>query len=146
MNLCNQPSRLTLIMGRLYLTVGRPFFGVNMGKYWTMSEEGREKIRQSKMGKKNPQYGLREEKNQHWKGDNVGYHGVHDWLTRQYGQPKKCESCLLDDENARYEWANTSGKYKRDRKDFMRLCKKCHNDYDGVNAWQNWKRAKGYKL
>lgn len=116
-----------------------------MGKFWTMSAEGREKIRQSKLGAKNPQYGLREEKNQHWMGDSVGYFGVHDWLTRQYGQPKECEQCLTTTAK-RFEWANISGEYKRERSDFKRLCKKCHNDFDEVNAWQNWKRAKGYPL
>lgn len=114
-----------------------------MGKYWDMSQEGREKIRRSKLGKKNPQFGLREEKSQHWKGDRVGYFGVHDWLTRQYGQPKFCEDCGTNDTDSRYEWANISGKYLRERQDFKRLCKKCHNNYDGVNAWQNFKRSKG---
>ena len=83
--------------------------GTKMGKHWTMSDEGREKIRQDKLGKKNPQYGLREEKNQHWKGESVGYYGIHDWMSRNYGQPKECEECGADDDNVRYEWANISG-------------------------------------
>lgn len=114
-----------------------------MGKHWSHTPETIEKIRKAKQGKNNPQYGLREEKSQHWKGDKVGYCGVHDWLTRQFGQPKNCEQCNTNDTNTRYEWANISGNYKRDRNDFKRLCKKCHNDFDQVNAWQNWKRSKG---
>jgi len=30
----------------------------------------------------------------------------------------------------RYEWANVSGKYRREREDFVRLCKKCHCKMD----------------
>lgn len=98
------------------------------------------------MGKKNPQYGKTDEKSMHWKGDEVGYFGVHDWLTKHYGQPKYCSNCGSKDKDKRYEWANISGQYKRTINDFVRLCKKCHNDYDQVNAWQNWKRSKGRAL
>ena len=72
----------------------------------------------------------------HWKGDEVGYYGLHDWVTRHQGQPVGCEECGTDDPVKRYEWANISGEYRRDRSDFRRLCKKCHNDLDGVNLWQ----------
>jgi len=78
-----------------------------------------------------------------WKGNKVGYHGLHCWLTRNYGQPKQCVVCGENRPNKRYEWANISKKYKRDITDWIRMCKKCHNDYDKVNAWQNKKRANG---
>jgi len=102
----------------------------------THSPEAREKMAESKRGERNPGYGKTEELSPNWKGDEVGYFGVHDWMTTHYGQPIGCDDCGTDDPVKRYEWANISGEYRRDRSDFRRLCKKCHNDFDGVNAWQ----------
>lgn len=102
----------------------------------THTPEAREKIRQAKLGAKNPMFGIKNEDHPSWKGDAVGYYGIHDWLTSNFGQPKQCELCGTDDPSKRYEWANLSGEYKRDRADFMRMCKKCHNNFDGVNVQQ----------
>jgi hypothetical protein len=71
-----------------------------------------------------------ETKHPRWKGDKVGYYGVHDWITKHYGQPKKCQECGLDDENRKYHWANISLNYIRDIKDWKRLCVSCHRKYD----------------
>lgn len=107
---------------------------------WNKGMKGRQPwhntsgLRPPVKGKKVP--ALAESNNPNWKGDNVGYSGVHHWMTRHHGKPKLCEHCGTT-EAKRYEWANISGQYKRRRDDFLRLCKKCHNDYDGVNAWQN---------
>ena len=65
-----------------------------------------------------------------WKGDRVGYYGVHDWITKHYGQPKKCENCGLNNLNKKYHWANLSGNHLRDIKDWKRLCVSCHRLYD----------------
>lgn len=67
-----------------------------------------------------------------WKGDDVGYHGVHDWIKSHWGKPEICEHC--DAKNLggkRHQWANISGEYKRDRSDWIRLCAKCHYRFDG---------------
>lgn len=85
--------------------------------------------------------GLREELNPGWKGDNVGYFALHAWLNRKYGRIRQCSLCGENNPNKRYEWSNISGKYKRDINDYIRLCKKCHNNKDGVNAWQNKMKA-----
>lgn len=69
------------------------------------------------------------EKNNKWKGDNVGYTGMHHWVSRHLGKPKKCEYCKSTKEN-KYEWANKSRDYKRDLSDWLRLCVKCHRKYD----------------
>lgn len=98
--------------------------------------ESRAKIAASKVGAKNHRYGKTEGQSRNWKGDAVGYYGVHDWMTSRYGQPKHCEECGSTDPRKRYEWANISGEYRRDRADFRRLCKRCHNIFDGVNAYQ----------
>lgn len=90
----------------------------------------------AKLGPSNPQFGKTGTTHRNWKADSVGYFGIHDWMTARYGQPVGCEICATDDPAKRYEWANISGEYHRDRADFMRLCKKCHNDLDGVNAYE----------
>lgn len=101
-----------------------------------MKLEARIRIAAAKRGEGNPQYGKTGDLSPQWKGDDVGYFGVHDWMTSRYGQPIGCEVCGTDDPEKRYEWANLSGEYRRDRDDFKRMCKKCHNDFDGVNAHQ----------
>lgn len=73
----------------------------------------------------------KEEKSPNWKGDNVQYDGLHDWVRRQLGKPSKCEHC--DTTTARlYDWSNISGEYKRDISDWQRLCRKCHIKYDSI--------------
>lgn len=71
------------------------------------------------------------EKNYNWKGDGVGYFGLHSWLKRNFKKPKSCELC--GQEKKRIEWANISKKYQRNRNDFMALCKPCHIKYDSIN-------------
>ncbi len=73
-----------------------------------------------------------ENKHPKWKGDFVGYFGVHDWISKHFGQPTKCEVCGMDDATRKYHWANLSGKYLRDRNDFKRMCVSCHRKYDNL--------------
>ncbi len=65
-----------------------------------------------------------------WKGDKVSKGALHKWLGRNYGKPKECVDCGEYDPTIRYQWANISGKYKRDIKDYKRLCPKCHAAFD----------------
>ena len=65
-----------------------------------------------------------------WKGSNVKRSALHQWVARCKGKPKKCEHCGTSNLNKKYHWANISGKYKRDIKDFKRLCCKCHRIFD----------------
>lgn len=85
-------------------------------------------------GKKLPQ--MSGENHFAWKGDNVGYHALHDWVAKELGRPKKCEICNKT-EAKRFEWANISGEYKKDITDWKRLCKGCHNKMDkvGKRSW-----------
>lgn len=69
------------------------------------------------------------EKNPRWKGDEVGYWGVHHWVTKMLGQPSYCAYCQCNDKKY-YHWANISHAYKRDLSDWVRLCVKCHSHYD----------------
>lgn len=63
-----------------------------------------------------------------WKGDGVGYSGLHKWVRRQLGSPKRCEHCHTL--RGKLEWANISREYKRETRDWFSLCTKCHRAYD----------------
>lgn len=91
-------------------------------KAWTKEIRPRLKTPGGKRGIDNPE----------WKGDEAGYSAKHYWLSRKYGKPKKCEMCGTIDAN-KYEWANKDHKYKRIRKDWMRVCTRCHRRYDYEN-------------
>lgn len=77
---------------------------------------------------KNGRY--KEEAHFGWKGDKVGHSALHNWIKKHYGTLKKCSNCGTTDPSKRYEWANISGEYRRDIKDFKRLCTKCHHAFD----------------
>ena len=54
-----------------------------------------------------------------WKGDKIGYSGIHKWIKRVYGSPQRCDACgSSDDPKTIYDWANISGKYIRDKSDW----------------------------
>ena len=75
--------------------------------------------------------GLKGKNNGWWKGNNVTYHHLHEWVNLYKGKANKCEHCNTKS-NKRYEWANKSHQYKRDINDWISLCKKCHSKYDNV--------------
>jgi hypothetical protein len=87
----------------------------------TVSKQTREKLREKSAGKIG-------EKNSSWKGDSVGYSGLHAWVSKNLVRPKSCLHWGL--EKCRIEWANKSRQYKRDLNDWLPLCKKCHGIYD----------------
>lgn len=64
-----------------------------------------------------------------WKNHKVSYSGLHWWIRKHFGSPKFCEHCKTS-EAKRYNWANISGKYLRDRADWKRLCYHCHLIFD----------------
>lgn len=71
------------------------------------------------------------EKSQNWKGDEIGYRTIHQWIQLQRGKPHYCEHCKKSNlKHRQYQWANKSGEYKRDISDWLRLCAKCHKKYD----------------
>ena len=98
-----------------------------------VSEETKRKISQAQKGRKRPwQEG---DKSPSWKGDDIGYQGLHTWVKKVLGKPTECEHCgkknlVNSKEHNLIHWANKSGKYKRDKNDWIRLCAKCHIHYD----------------
>lgn len=85
-----------------------------------------------KSGKLNPMYGRVESKASAWKGNDVGYGGIHYWVNKWKGSPKECFVC--GEIKNRVAWANIDHKYRRILDDYIRLCPKCHTDYDKKNG------------
>ena len=94
-------------------------------------------------GKRYPQ--ITGEKNSQWKGNKVKYTGLHLWVMRWLGKPKKCDKCGTE-KSKRFEWANKSREYKRDLTDWIRLCKSCHNKFDNVSEKSMITKIKKYNL
>lgn len=69
----------------------------------------------------------RGKKHYNWKGEDVGYKRLHIWVNKWKGKAIVCIKCGA---TKSVEWANISGKYKRELSDFMSLCKPCHMEYD----------------
>lgn len=68
-----------------------------------------------------------------WKGDAVGYGGLHMWVAQHKDKTGICASCDAEVGTARRrgtEWANVSGRYLRDLGDFVELCIPCHRARD----------------
>ena len=79
------------------------------------------------------------EESHSWKGDKVSRGALHNWVELHLGKPKKCEKCG-DTVKGKYDWANISRQYKRNLKDWVRLCRKCHIIFDGSKTQKNLKR------
>ena len=68
------------------------------------------------------------DKNVNWKGDNAGYVAKHIWIKYHFGKASKCECCRKT--KKKITWANISGKFLRNRKDWKQLCISCHRKFD----------------
>lgn len=73
------------------------------------------------------------EDNVQWKGDKASYFAKHMWVNRWFGKPNYCEWCEATNRK-RFDWANISGRYLRNRKDWLRLCVPCHRKFDLPNT------------
>jgi hypothetical protein len=58
-----------------------------------------------------------------WKGDNVSYGSLHDYVKYHLPRAKLCQRC---NQVPPYDLANISGEYKRDVEDWHWLCRRCH--------------------
>lgn len=59
----------------------------------------------------------------------MSYWSIHRWVEKELGKPHACEFCGTADER-QYHWSNKSGEYKKDLRDWQRLCVPCHKTYD----------------
>lgn len=74
---------------------------------------------------------MENEQNGMWKGDKASMTAIHEWVKRRLGRPMTCVRCgTTVNSFFKIHWANKSGLYKRDLKDWMRLCVPCHKRYD----------------
>lgn len=70
--------------------------------------------------------------NKLWKGSKASYSALHKWVNGRLGSPKKCKKCGMKNKK-KYEWANIDHKYRRVLSDYIRLCTKCHREFDYQN-------------
>jgi len=80
---------------------------------------------------------LADEKHYNWKGDDVGYRALHDWVEKFKGKASYCEKCGKEKTSPRsIHWANIDHKYRRVLDDYISLCQKCHLAYDIENGFR----------
>lgn len=87
---------------------------------------------------------MNEESNPNWLGDSVGYNSLHKWVARKLGKPQECVECGVTGDRGtkrNYHWANISGEYKRDLKDWKRLCVPCHSKFDNSRKEKQYATA-----
>lgn len=90
----------------------------------------------------------RDPKTGRWLNTNAtSYSAIHKWLTKNYGNPSSCEDCGREkytDKKGRcgLQWANLSGEYKRDIKDYKGLCISCHKVHDKIINNIKWMRKR----
>lgn len=88
-----------------------------------------------------PNEANRGERNGQWKGDDVSYSALHDYIKYHLPKPTQCSDCGLDKP---LDLANISQEYKRDLSDWEWLCRTCHMTKDGrlERSRENMKRAR----
>lgn len=72
-----------------------------------------------------------------WKGNNVGYGALHDWVRAYKGNPTRCSKD--SSHKGPFHWSNKSGEYKRDLTDWQSLCVSC-NFNDGIKINQRFRK------
>lgn len=68
------------------------------------------------------------ENNVKWKGQNISYKHIHGWMNKKYGKAFMCQ--FNPNHIGFFEWANLSGKYIRDRSDWIMSCHSCNIKMD----------------
>ena len=77
---------------------------------------------------------LVKENSTQWKGDQVGYFGLHYWIRKTFGKADRCENKNCSYKSNAFQWALIKGKeYERKRENFMMLCRPCHSVYDNIS-------------
>lgn len=72
-------------------------------------------------------------KNCQWRGEKVGYSGLHKWVRKELGSAQVCSRCGKTKQEGRIEWANKNHLYKRKLTEWISVCCKCHAKYDKEN-------------
>lgn len=111
------------------------FVKINVGRKQT--KEHIEKLSKTRRGRKltekhKSKVGRSDDKHHQWKGENAGYRSIHIWVENKLGKPMVCERCGTTS-GTRFHWCSKTHEHKRDLSDWMRLCPKCHSNYDKLN-------------
>ena len=116
------------------LRLARHNFFENGGQVWSKGQKFSLEYRAVLSKAHQGQVGVTGEKHGKWKGNEVGYPGIHAWVRKQRGTPELCEYCGLNytpkGKQKYFHWANKSRNYLRELTDWVRLCAKCHIAYD----------------
>lgn len=80
-------------------------------------------------GKKNPK--MAGSLHPFWKGDSISPKSLHPWIVRNWEKPISCQHCQ---KVKKLDWANIDGSYKRERTNFLALCRSCHFKYDYLHG------------
>jgi hypothetical protein len=84
----------------------------------------------SEIRKKNNPQGFKK-RNTHKNITDKEYNTLHHWINRNFEKIDTCEMCGASKLTGKYiNWANKNGNYTRKREDWIRLCRKCHYQYD----------------
>lgn len=60
-----------------------------------------------------------------------GYYAIHKWLAKNYGKADICDNPYCKGKSKTFQWAKLKGyEYEYKRENFMRMCAKCHRNYD----------------
>lgn len=109
----------------------------NKGRSGIYTQETINKLKESHKGLKQSDQTIEKriskfkgEKHWKWSGSDIGYAGLHQWVKKELGSPSKCEFCAKIAYGHSIHWANKSHEYKREKDDWIRLCVKCHSQYD----------------
>ena len=91
---------------------------INIGRIY--SDKEKKRLSDAHKGHA-PSYVAFGKDNHQWKGGKVKYSGLHAWVEKELGKPKKCERCgVVKNKSRTIDWANKSGKYLRNIKDWLR--------------------------
>ena len=119
--------------GKNFSKKHRDKIGKSLKEFYKNNPEARKKVGEQFKGKNNWQ----------WKGDDVGYDALHDWVRNHKGKPLTCKNCGITSNEKKIHWANIDHKYKRKKGDWIELCVKCHSEYDRKMNPEHFKPNKG---
>ena len=74
-----------------------------------------------------------------WKGSEVKYRALHQWIGRNKPKPELCEECNI---KPPFDAACITGIYNRDLENWKWLCRKCHMKSEGRTPPLQVRKAK----
>jgi hypothetical protein len=92
--------------------------------------KGKKQSEETKIKRKESYSG---DKAYNWKGENVSYRTLHNWINSLLGKASKCSICGKEGIGRQIHWANIDHRYRRVKEDYFEACTKCHGEYDKIN-------------